>query len=734
MDDFAPLDVAPARPAHGPTAGAGDWTPITPVPNDAPPPPEAHPKRGKPSVRWTYLDSEGRTLLLVYRFDGPDGGKDILPVTFCQRNGERAWRWKSLPPPRPLYGLDHLALRSSATVLICEGEKAADSAGKLFPDHVAITWPNGGKAVGKADWSPLRGRAVVLWPDADAPGLEAMTNVVTQLARAGAKSIRMINPPADVTKGWDAADAAIEVEAGDRDIDAVIMLVVRAKCYEVTGESSDSESKPLGAGNNPKRPRPSDFLAAVGDIELWHTPTGEAWTTVHNGKGYVNFAIDDPRFEIWLVNLWRNKGYDAPGREGMGKVLANLRARAIYDGEEHKTLIRVAGSLDREVYIDLGGPDWKALKLSPAGWGIVERPPVKFRRGAGTQALPVPDESGSVDDIWDWFNCQSDEDRMLFLTWLIGALQPNGPYPVLILSGPPGSAKTTTAKYARRLIDPNTVLVSGAPTDERDLTSIVPNSWVLAFDNISKIQAWLSDRLCMIATGSGIRERQLHTNAGEVLIEACRPIILNGIGDLTTRSDLADRGILVSLEPPKRRRAEFIDTKDGKSLESEFVTALPGLLGGLFGVFCATMRVYRAGVEHPAGNPRMVDFAILGNAVGKVMGWEPGAFDEAYAGNRSEADEISLEDCPIWSPLQMVFPAGRDEWTGTATDLKKDILAVTDSAEKRKKFHAMPPSSYAQHLQRIASLLNKLGWKVFKTRSGSKGRRWHVTPPTDNER
>jgi len=731
MDDFAPLDGAGVRPAPDPAAG--DWTPIAPVPDNAPPPPEAHPKRGKLSAHWTYLDAEDRTLMIVYRFDGPDGGKDILPATFCQKNADREWRWKGLPPLRPLYGLDRLALRPSATVLICEGEKATDAAGKLFPNYVAITWPNGGKAAGKANWSPLSGRDVVLWPDADAPGLEAMADVAARLARASAKSIRIIDPPAGVAKGWDAADAAAEIEAGDRENDAVVMLAVRAEQHKVTGNGGGAQTNADQGSKNPRRPRPADLLNATGEIELWHTPTGEAWATVYNGRGYANFAIDDPRFEIWLINQWRKNGYDAPGREGMGKVIANLRARAIYDGEEHKTHIRVAGSLDREVYIDLGGVDWKALKLSPTGLAVMDRPPVKFRRGAGTQALPMPDESGSINGIWDWFNCQSDEDRILLLAWLLSALRPNGPYPVLVLTGPPGAAKTTTAKFARRLIDPNAVLVSAVPNDERDLTSTVPNSWVLGFDNISKIPAWLSDRLCMIATGSGIRERQLHTNTGEVLIEACRPIILNGIGDLTTRSDLADRSVLVSLEPPARRRAEFTDTTAGKSLESEFKAALPGLLGGLYGVFCAAMRVYRDGMDPPNENPRMVDFAIWGNAVGEAMGWEPGAFDEAYTGNRSETDQIALEDCPIWSPLQMVFPTGRDGWTGTATDLKGEILVVTDSAEKRKKFHAMPPSSYAQHLQRIAPLLNKLGWAVHKTRSGRKGRRWHVTPPSNHD-
>jgi hypothetical protein len=432
-----------------------------------------------------------------------------------------------------------------------------------------------------------------------------------------------------------------------------------------------------------------------------------------------------------LIYQWYKKGLDTPSREGMGKILANLRSRAVFEGAENKTFIRVAGSLDTGVYVDLGGPDWNALKLSAGGWEIVARPPVKFRRGRGTQLLPRPDETGKIEDIWRWFNCSSDDDRMMLLTWLLSSLRPNGPYPVLVLTGPPGAAKTTTAKFARRLIDPNMVLVSSIPSDERDLTAAVPNSWVLAFDNVSKIPAWLSDRLCMVSTGSGIRERQLHTNAGEILIEACRPIILNGIGDLATRSDLADRAILVNLDPPSRRRAEFTNTTEGKSLDSEFKAALPQMLGALFGVFCAAMKIYQAGMDYPGGNPRMVDFAIWGNAVGQAMGWEAGAFDGAYAANRSEADEIALEDCRIWGPLQEIFPTGSAEWVGSATDLKEKILGITDAAEKKKIFNTMKPNTYSGELLRITPLINKLGWVARRSRTGKKGRRWHITPPPE---
>ena len=86
--------------------------------------------------------------------------------------GKLEWRWERWPPKRPLYGLQRLAERPCAAVVVCEGEKAADAAARLLSGYVAVTSPNGSKSAAKADWSPLQGRAVTVWPDADAAGLE----------------------------------------------------------------------------------------------------------------------------------------------------------------------------------------------------------------------------------------------------------------------------------------------------------------------------------------------------------------------------------------------------------------------------------------------------------------------------------------------------------------------------------------------------------------------------------
>lgn len=151
------------------------------------------PTRGAESV-WRYSSD-----FFVCRFPG----KKIRPLWW---SGSR-WEWKAPPAPRPLLNLEQIRSRV-ATVLIVEGEKAAEAGSRLFPQAIATTWPSGCKAIDKADWSPLIGRRVLLWPDADEPGRQAMDRLSRKLLSIGAERVQIISPPADAPEGWDIADTA----------------------------------------------------------------------------------------------------------------------------------------------------------------------------------------------------------------------------------------------------------------------------------------------------------------------------------------------------------------------------------------------------------------------------------------------------------------------------------------------------------------------------------------------
>lgn len=181
------------KPASGPQShdrqGNGN-TCVMPVPDDAPAPPEAHSQHGKPSQRWAYRAADGRVNYYVDRWEATaERRKQFSPVSFWRSaDGRTQWRFKGPPAPQPIYNLPSLA--KAAPVVVVEGEKAADAAAILLPDHPVVTWQGGSGAVAKANFSPLAGRECWLWADADEAGDKAMHAVAAALFKVGAASVK----------------------------------------------------------------------------------------------------------------------------------------------------------------------------------------------------------------------------------------------------------------------------------------------------------------------------------------------------------------------------------------------------------------------------------------------------------------------------------------------------------------------------------------------------------------
>ncbi|AXK40685.1 DUF927 domain-containing protein [Crenobacter cavernae] len=196
--EASPASEAAPPPSAKP-APADSARPLLPIPADllGRMPCDKYKHPGQVVQMWRYNDAAGLPLVFVARLEpGMNGrSKDYFPLSVWEdaASGKREWRWKNLPAPRPLYGLDRLAERSAAPVVVCEGEKAADAAAKLLPEHVAVCWMNGAEAVGKADFSPLAGRDCLIWRDNDTPGEVAAQAVAGALAKVDAASVRHVD-------------------------------------------------------------------------------------------------------------------------------------------------------------------------------------------------------------------------------------------------------------------------------------------------------------------------------------------------------------------------------------------------------------------------------------------------------------------------------------------------------------------------------------------------------------
>jgi len=398
--------------------------------------------------------------------------------------------------------------------------------------------------------------------------------------------------------------------------------------------SGDAKLGDFTRQEDKQKPTQSELLIKLaGDAELFHDRNRKGYATIPVDGHMETWPIKSTAFRDWLRGRFYKAHNKTPGGQALQDALDLLAAQARYDGPEHEVYFRIAHTGDK-VYVDLANESWQAVEITPQGWRVVDNPPVKFRRPRGFAPMPTPEPGGNLADLKPFINCR-EVDWPLVVAWIIGAFS-SGPYPIMIFQGEQGTAKSTTARALKNVVDPGHSPLTTAPRDIRDFMISASNSWCLSFDNLSNLPPWLSDAHCRISTGGGISNRELYTNSDETILDAMRPQILNGIDSLVSRADLADRAILLELPQIEngRRRPE-------KDLWKAFDAAQPGILGAVFNALSAALANV-LGVKL-AELPRMADFAIWVVAAEPALPWEPGTFLDVYSGNRAAVVEHSLE-------------------------------------------------------------------------------------------
>ena len=201
------LGMPDKRPEAEPTAKRGRRPARKP---DKPPVGAGEPPLSGAAMQWCYRDAAGDPLFWIQRINLRDGKKLFIHRTWIDGKWHRPSKddpfTSEWPAPRPIYRLPELVGSGDAPVLICEGEKSADAAAGMLLEHVPISWPNGSKAISKVDWSPLRGRNVVISRDNDDAGVDCAHRLGAVLASVAA-SVAVLDPPPGAPPKWDLADA-----------------------------------------------------------------------------------------------------------------------------------------------------------------------------------------------------------------------------------------------------------------------------------------------------------------------------------------------------------------------------------------------------------------------------------------------------------------------------------------------------------------------------------------------
>lgn len=422
-------------------------------------------------------------------------------------------------------------------------------------------------------------------------------------------------------------------------------------------------------------------------------------------------------FRGWFTAYCVEQHEFVPGGDFVAATQAYFAHWAKTSGTKLKDFIRVGGKVG-DLYLDIGNDGNDCWHISKDGIKRVKGGPSHIRmvRGAGMLPLVEPDLSCPASELPKMLRkfIGADDDTLMLLTaWLLGCLRPEGPYPVLTISGEQGSGKSTILRLIRRIFDPHALDMRTPPEDQRDLQAMVRNSFILAFDNVSFVSNKMSDALCVISTGTGAQGgRALYTNAEESAVRVCRPVAMNGIPDVVERGDLADRSIHVHLP-----RIDPTDRRDDHEFWEMFNQEHAKLLGALMNAALIATQNY-AKVKL-AEKPRMSAFAVWVVAAEKAMGWPEGKLMAVYQSNRSAAEQHLMEFNGMASALLRMMDK-QTEFSGTYSDLIGQLEMHVGPRE------VLPKSShgFAAELRRIRPALERQGLKFFSGgRSGTFGQK-----------
>jgi hypothetical protein len=241
------------------------------------------------------------------------------------------------------------------------------------------------------------------------------------------------------------------------------------------------------------------------------------------------------------------------------------------------------------------------------------------------------------------------------------------------------------------------------PSGSRDLYIAARNSHVQAFENVSQLSNAMSDSLCRLATGGGMRTRAFWTNSDETTFAGARPIMAEGIANFVTRPDLIDRSLILALESPPNRRTE-------RQLWAELDQHKAGIFGALCDMLATGVR--RLPETRLLNPPRMADFATWGVACGLDT------LEAAYARNRQNAIDVILEHDLLAQSVKALV-AAEGEWRGIAQELLDRIgraARITD------------PRALSDRLRRLAQPLRSHGISISHEKRKAKRREIIIAP------
>jgi len=626
----------------------------------------------------------------------------------CRYSGQDHWICGLDGSKLYLYNLPDVL--SAKTVWFVEGEKDCESLVKL--GLVATCNPMGaGKWPGQVKkhglHQPLKDKHVIILPDNDKPGSKHAAAVANSLLRF-AESVKVLQLHTIWPEIFEKGDVSDLIEhLGPEQAKAKLAHLAEGT-PELTSPVLCPNVEPTDTEGGPEQGK-SRFHSLLDAVKQSDGPSfldqyGDAWITVKVEGRMGNLRIRSRAFQRHAVRLSVDTCGE-PATEDLVKKLANyLEACA----EERRVLWnRFAASYD-EVWIDVGNVAGDAFHVTTDGWTVRKDPQGRFLRHPHQQELPFPASAGSLAEILDFCPLTNENDRILFLVWLVTAPLGHIPRPLIIWTGPPGSGKSLFCELVRSMLDPSAVPTVSLPRDSSELVQMMNNHSLVMLDNVRNLPGWASEALCRAVTGGGFSKRQLFTDGDDVICHLRRTGIINAVFAPTNAPDLVDRAILLESE-----RIAEASRRDCQTLIGRFEIAKPRLLAGLLQALSRTLALRpQVRLERL---PRMADWCLFAYAAAEALDIGGDRFISAYRQNITGQHEELLSTDPVASAIRE-FMADKSCWSGTSTTLYKPLCLVAHELGLSASW-PRAPHALSRRLRELAHNLEQTGISIQWSRT-----------------
>jgi putative DNA primase/helicase len=341
-------------------------------------------------------------------------------------------------------------------------------------------------------------------------------------------------------------------------------------------------------------PDPFAPLIAIAQRGLPFTASdGQAFVRLHaaSPEAFYILPVRSRAYREWFFHEFFVQYDTLPTSRAFHSILNHLEAEANHNERNQRLAVwqrvgcRGGRLVPDQILLNLANPECEFVEISAAGWKTTAGAGALLQTSRSTFPLPAPAPSSApaaLETLRSCLNLSSRADWLRCLAWLLAALRPDGPFPVLILQGPPGSGKTFAARILRSLIDPSTASLTPIPSSARDLLTLARHNWILAFDHLSALSPQLSDAICRLSSGLGATLRETSGPGAEPLQQHYkRPVLLTVTERWSCPAGLARRALTVNL-PPLTPRTE-------DSLLTVFQQAWPDILAALCSAVAAAL-------------------------------------------------------------------------------------------------------------------------------------------------